>query len=76
MEVRLYIHLRHKEVSGQLHAPADLTQSKEPRHTFVRRLGGPQSLSGRCGEEKNPALPGIKPRSPGSKPNRSPHSAW
>jgi hypothetical protein len=27
-----------------------------------RRLGKPQSLSGRCGEDKNLALPGIEPR--------------
>jgi hypothetical protein len=25
------------------------------------RLSGPQSRSGRCGEEKNRALPGMKP---------------
>jgi hypothetical protein len=32
-----------------------------PRHPLARRLGGPQSRSGRCGEGKNLALPGIKP---------------
>jgi hypothetical protein len=37
-------------VSGQLHAPAALD----------RRLAGSQSWSGRCGEEKNFALPGIE----------------
>jgi hypothetical protein len=26
-----------------------------------RRLGGPQSRSGRCGEEKHFVLPGIEP---------------
>jgi hypothetical protein len=42
-------------VSGQLHAPG-----KEPRYTLDRRLGGPQSLSGRCIVEKNLlALPGM-----------------
>jgi hypothetical protein len=34
------------EVSGRLHAPAAL-------HLFDRRVGGPQSRSGRSGEEKN-----------------------
>jgi hypothetical protein len=34
------------EVSGQLYAPAALSPGKEP-------LGGPQSRSGRGGEEKN-----------------------
>jgi hypothetical protein len=33
---------------------------KEPRYTVYRRLDGPQSLYGRCGKEKNPALSGIE----------------
>jgi hypothetical protein len=37
-------------VSGQLHAPAALLPGKSPRYPFYRRLGGPQSLSGRYGE--------------------------
>jgi hypothetical protein len=37
------------EVSDQLHAPAALFPRKEPLDT---RLGGPQSRSWRCGEEK------------------------
>jgi hypothetical protein len=41
------------EVSGQLHAPAALPPGKEPRYALDRRLDGPQSRSGRCGEEKN-----------------------
>jgi hypothetical protein len=41
------------EVNGQLHAPAALPQGKEPRYPLDRRLGGPQSRSGRNGEEKN-----------------------
>jgi hypothetical protein len=50
------------EVSGQLHAPAPLRQGKNPRHTLDRRLGGPQSRSGRGGEEKNSQPPpGIEP---------------
>jgi hypothetical protein len=49
------------EVSGQLHAPAALSPGgKNPRYLLDIRLGGPQSLSGRCGEEKNLALPGIE----------------
>jgi hypothetical protein len=37
-----------------------------PRYSLDRRLGGPQSRSGRCGEVKNLALPGteLKPSSP------------
>jgi hypothetical protein len=40
------------EVSGQLHAPATLPPGKSPRYPFYRRLGGPQSRSGRYGEVK------------------------
>jgi hypothetical protein len=37
-------------VSGQRHAPATLyTRGKDPRYTLDRRLGGPQSRSGRRG---------------------------
>jgi hypothetical protein len=39
-------------VSGQLHAPAALPPEKRPRYPFYRRLGGPQSRSGRYGEVK------------------------
>jgi hypothetical protein len=49
------------EVSGQLHAPAALLQWKSPLYPLDRRLGGPQSRSGR-GEEKNSQpSPGIEP---------------
>jgi hypothetical protein len=41
------------EVSGRLHAPAALPPGKEPLVPLDRRLGGPQSRSGRGGEEKN-----------------------
>jgi hypothetical protein len=41
------------EVSGQLHAPAALPPGKSPWYPLDRRLGGPQSQSGRGGEEKN-----------------------
>jgi hypothetical protein len=50
------------EVSGQLHAPAALPQGKSSWYALDRRLGGPQSRSGRGGEEKKfKLLPGIKP---------------
>jgi hypothetical protein len=39
-------------MSGK-HAPAALPPEKEPRDLLDMRLGGPQSLSGRYGEEKN-----------------------
>jgi hypothetical protein len=43
------------EVRGQLHAPVSLPPDK--------RLGGPQSWSGRCTEETNLfTLPGNEPR--------------
>jgi hypothetical protein len=49
------------EVSGQLHASADLSQGKNPCYTLDRRLGGPQSRSGRGAEEKNShPLPGLE----------------
>jgi len=41
------------EVSGQLHAMAvALSLRKRLRYPLDRRLGGPQSWSGRGGEEK------------------------
>jgi hypothetical protein len=40
------------EVSGQLHAP-----EKSSWYSLYRRLGGPQSRSGRDGEEKNSQPP-------------------
>jgi hypothetical protein len=51
-------------VSGQLHAPVALSPSKEPRYS-LDGLGGPQSRSGRYGEETNLALPRIE-RGPSS----------
>jgi hypothetical protein len=38
-------------------------QGKRPRYPLDRRLGGPQSRSGRCGEEKNLELLRIEPGS-------------
>jgi hypothetical protein len=50
------------EVSGQLHAPAALLPGKKPWYPLDARLGGPQSMSGRGGEEKNSQLlPGLEP---------------
>jgi hypothetical protein len=38
------------------------SQGKSPRYPLDRRLGGPQSRSGRGGEDKNSQLPpGIEP---------------
>jgi hypothetical protein len=48
------------EVSGQLHAPAALSPGKSPRYPFYRRLGWPQSRSGRYGEVKFFTLPGLE----------------
>jgi hypothetical protein len=41
------------EVNSQLRTPATLPQSKSLRYPLDRRLGGPQSRSGRGGEEKS-----------------------
>jgi len=52
------------EVSGQLHVPAALPLGKET-------LDGPQSRSGRGGEEKNTKPPpGIESKNP-ARPTRS-----
>jgi hypothetical protein len=51
------------EVSGQLHALAALPPGKEPPYPLDRRLVGPQSRCGRCGEGKNLLpLSGIESR--------------
>jgi hypothetical protein len=47
-------------VSGQLHAPAALPPGKSPRYPFYRRLGGPQTRSGRYGEVKIFTLPRLE----------------
>jgi hypothetical protein len=47
--------------------PARFTpRERLPRHLFNRRLGGSQSWSGRCGEEKILDLIGIRTLTPGS----------
>jgi hypothetical protein len=50
------------EVSIDLHALVALLLGKHPRYPLDRRLGGPQSRSGRCGGEKISPLRGIEPR--------------
>jgi hypothetical protein len=40
------------EVSDELHASAALPRGKSPQYPLYRRLGGPQSRSGRLEEEK------------------------
>jgi hypothetical protein len=53
------------EVSGQLHASTALPQGKSPWYQLHMRLGGPQSRSELCGEEKNSQpLPGLEPLIP------------
>jgi hypothetical protein len=50
------------EVSCQLHTPAALPQGKSTWYPLDRRLGGPQSRSGRNGDEKNSQpLPELEP---------------
>jgi hypothetical protein len=57
MEVQLQAFL----VSALLYLSRLFTPEKSPRCQFDRRLSGAQSLSGRCGEEKNfLSLPGIE----------------
>jgi hypothetical protein len=50
------------EVSGQLHALTALPPGKSPQCPLDGSVDGPQSRSGRYGEEKNHLpLPGIEP---------------
>jgi hypothetical protein len=46
------------EVSGQLHSPAALPPGKEHAIPIGQEAGGPQSQSGRGGEEKTIPLAG------------------
>jgi hypothetical protein len=65
------------EVNGQLHAPAALPPGKEPLYPLDRRLGGPQSHSGRGGEEKNSQPPpGIEHGSPIVRPVAQRYTDW
>jgi hypothetical protein len=58
-------------VSGQLHAPAALPPGKSPRYPFYKRLGGPQSRSGRYGEVKIFYPTGTQTPAPPGRPARS-----
>jgi hypothetical protein len=50
------------QMSDQPHAPAALAAGKSLRYPLDRRPGGPQSRSGRGGEEKNSQpLPRLEP---------------
>jgi hypothetical protein len=51
---------RYLEVSGQLHATADLPPGKELRCPLDRRFSGTQSWSGLRGEEIFLTLPGLE----------------
>jgi hypothetical protein len=65
------------EVSGQLHVPAALTPGKESCYPLARRLGGPQSRSGRGGEEKNSKPPQeSNPRTPIVQPVAQRYTDW
>jgi hypothetical protein len=57
------------EVKGPLARPGRLFPVNEPGCPLDRRLSGPQNMSGRCGEDKNPALPAVEPRSPDRYPS-------
>jgi hypothetical protein len=60
------------EVSGgQLHASAALPQGESPRYPLHKRLGGPQSRSGRDGEEKNSHSPPVIEHRSSDHPARS-----
>jgi hypothetical protein len=58
------------EMSGQLHAPAALPLGKESLVPLDRRLGWPQSRSGRHGEEKILTLTGTRTPTPRSSSRR------
>jgi hypothetical protein len=65
------------EVSGQLHAPAGLPPGKDPRYPLDRRLGGPQSRSGRGGEEIDfQPPPEIEPWTPIVQPVAQRYTDW
>jgi hypothetical protein len=74
VDVLIHIFLTSALVGGEWSAsrPCFLSPGKSPRYPFYRRLGGPQSRSGRYGEAKifystrtlTPASPGRPARSP------------
>jgi hypothetical protein len=65
------------EVSTQPHAPTILPRGKSPWYPLDRRLGGPQSRSGRGGEEKN-SQPRreLNPRTPIVQPVALRYTDW
>jgi hypothetical protein len=48
------------EMSGQLHGPAALPQWKSTGYLLDRRLGEPQSRSGRGDEKNSQPIPGLE----------------
>jgi hypothetical protein len=64
MEVSLHAFLN-SALLGEWPAscPGHFTPKKEPRYPLHTRLGGPHGRSGRCDEEKNPAVPKTESRS-------------
>jgi hypothetical protein len=66
------------EVSGQLQAPAALPLGKNPWYPLDRRLDGPQSRSGRGGEEKKIPSPRweLNPRTPIVQPIAQRYTDW
>jgi hypothetical protein len=53
------------EVSCQLYDPTALPPGKKNRYLLDRKLGGPQSRSGRGGEEKKKTFPApVRNRTP------------
>jgi hypothetical protein len=57
--------------------PGRFTPRKEPRYPLDRSLGGPQSRSGRGGEEKNSQPPpGIEPWAPIVQPVAQRYTDW
>jgi hypothetical protein len=65
------------EVSGQLHARPLYPQGKSPWYPLDRTRGGPQSHSGRGGEEKN-SQPrrNSNPRTPTVQPVAQRYTYW
>jgi hypothetical protein len=56
------------QLFARLPTPPPPPERKSPWYPLDRRLGGPQSWSGCCGEKKNLALTVIKPRSSSLQP--------
>jgi hypothetical protein len=59
------------EVIDQFHASAGSPSGKFPRYPLGRKLGGPQSRSGRYGEEKN-----LSPSGNQTQPLASRYNDW